>query len=109
IKKLPQMATEASSEYSDDIRLVRKNLETGISKSIPCGSRNNTLLRLLGSDRGTRGLDYQQLLENAKIYRDTWCEEPETFSDSELRNLALTVSKYEPGFATSNHTTVNEN
>lgn len=87
---------------------LRKTLLDGNIK-IPEGMRNNTLLRLLGSDRATQGSEYEQLLEKAFYYRDVWCDVPSTIPDSQLVDLATQVATFPKGFASSDHTQVNAN
>lgn len=86
---------------------LRRRLVAG--EKIPDGMRNNTILRLLGSDRATCGCEFAELLEKARFYRDAWCESPQTIPDSQLVELATTVSSYAKGFASQDYSMVNVN
>lgn len=91
IKKI--VLDERYNDWSSvSVKKIRGYIDNG--EKIPLGMRNVVLHRLLSSDRAN-GMEMQELLSQAKHYREL-CDDAESVNDSEIKNIVSSVSKYEP-------------
>lgn len=73
------------------VKEIRERLNLG--ELIPCGLRNNTIHRLLSSDRAKGVASYVDLMACARKYVSA-AETTEPFSDREIHGLVSSVMKY---------------
>lgn len=78
---------------SSPINDIRTALNVGIK--IPTGVRNNSIHRILSSDRAKGVVTYEELKTLATGYAAK-CEMPETMDEKELKNIVSSVMRYKP-------------
>lgn len=78
---------------SSSIKEIRNALNSGIK--IPTGVRNNSIHRILSSDRAKGVISYEQLKSLALSYAAN-CEAPETIDEVEIKNIVSSVMRYQP-------------
>lgn len=82
------------NKYINSVKQIKEYISKG--NKIEVGLRNNTIHRLLSSDR-TKGYEFEELYNLAELYKKS-CEEPDSLSINELRNIVYSVMKY-PSYA----------
>lgn len=85
--------TEDLKSWTDlSIREIKESISSG--KKIPIGVRNNTIHRLLSSDRANGAKGFTKLYSYALKYKKA-CEDHENIKNDEIKRLVSSVLKYE--------------
>ena len=94
VKKIKKhIITEDLKSWSDlSIKEIKESISSG--KKIPIGVRNNTIHRLLSSDRANGAKGFTKLYSYGLKYKKA-CQEHENINNDEIKRLVSSVLKYQ--------------